>query len=408
MLSDFSGQTTPSGRIERFETIVVGAGQAGLAVGYHLAERDADFVILDRAERLGESWRERWDSLRLFTPAAYDGLPGMPFPAPSHHLPDKDEVADYLTRYAERFDLPVRLRTPVRSLTHDGDRFVLRSDDRTFEADNVVVATGPFQRPKIPEIARRLSPQIRQLHSSEYRNPFAIPDGPVLVVGAGNSGAQIALELALVRKVWLAGKSTGSVPRRFAGRDIFDWIWPVLTRATLDTRLGRRLRDRVSGSGDRLIGIRERDLKDAGVARVGRVTGERDGLPECETTVLDPAVIIWCTGFDSDYSWLDVPLDAHGRPFHDRGVVRNVPGLYLLGLRLQHRVTSSLIGGVREDAAFIADQVTGGNEQPGNRTLRFVGWGVPDDRARNGRDPAALPLRDPDRVRVGAGDPLSP
>jgi putative flavoprotein involved in K+ transport len=409
MLSDPSGKAPPVGRVERFETIVVGAGQAGLAVGYHLAARDADFVILDRAQRPGESWRERWDSLRLFTPASYDGLPGMPFPAPSHHLPDKDEVADYLTRYVERHDLPVRLGTPVQSLVHDGDRFVLRSDDRTFEADTVVVATGPFQRPKIPEIARHLSSHIRQLHSSEYRNPFALPNGPVLVVGAGNSGAQIALEIARVRKVWLAGRSTGSLPRRFLGRDLFDWIWPVLTRATLDTRLGRRLRGRVSERGDRLIGIRERDLKDAGVVRVGRVTGEQGGLPECETAVLDPAVIIWCTGFDSDYSWLHVPaLDAHGRPVHDRGVVPDVPGLYFVGLRLQHRVTSSLIGGVREDAAFIADQVTGRNEQPRSRTLRFVGRGLPDDRPGDGRDAASLPLRDPDRVRVGAGNPLSP
>jgi putative flavoprotein involved in K+ transport len=408
MLSDRSGQAAPIGRVERFETIVVGAGQAGLAVGYHLAARDADFVILDRAQRLGDSWRERWDSLRLFTPAAYDGLPGMPFPAPSDHLPDKDEVADYLTRYAERHDLPIRLATPVHSLTHDGTRFVLHTDDRTLEADNVVVATGPFQRPKVPEVAGQLWPGITQLHSSEYRNPFAIPDGPVLVVGAGNSGAQIALELARVRKVWLAGKSTGHLPRRFLGRDFFDWIWPLLTRATLDSGFGRRLRDRESGGGDRLIGIRERDLKAAGVVRVGRVTGARAGLPVCDGDVVDPAVIIWCTGFDSDYSWMDVPaFDGHGRPRHHRGVVPDVPGLYFVGLRLQFRVTSSLLGGVREDAAFIADQVAGANDQRGHRTLRVVGRRVHADRPIVGRDAAALALRDPDRVRVGARDPLS-
>jgi putative flavoprotein involved in K+ transport len=387
--------------VERFETIVVGAGQAGLAVGYHLAAGDVDFVILDRARRLGESWRERWDSLRLFTPAAYDGLPGMPFPAPPHHLPDKDEVADYLTRYAERHELPVRLGTPVHSLTHDGERFVLRSDDRTLEADNVIVATGPFQRPKIPELARQLSPRIHQLHSSEYRNPFDIPDGPVLVVGAGNSGAQIALELSRVQKVWLAGKSPGYLPRRFLNRDLFDWIWPLLSRATFDSRFGRRLRARVSGRGDRLIGIGERDLMHAGVVRVGRVTGERAGLPVCEAEALDPAVIIWCTGFDSDYSWLNVPaLDEHGRPRHDRGVVVDVPGLYFVGLRLQHRVTSSLIGGVREDAAFIADQVTGAHEQRGSRTLRVVGRGMRHDRPSVGGDADARALRNPDRVRA--------
>ena len=408
MSSVRSGHASPTGRIERFETVVVGAGQAGLAVGYHLAARDVDFVILDRAQRLGASWRERWDSLRLFTPAAYDALPGMPFPAPPAHLPDKDEVADYLTRYAERFDLPVRLGVPVHSLTHDGERFVLRTDDRTLEADSVVVATGPFQRPKVPDVARQISPRVRQLHTSDDRNPFDIPDGPVLVVGAGNSGAQIALELARVRKVWLAGRSTGHLPRRLLNRDLFDWIWPVLTRATLDSRLGRRLRDRVSRGGDRLIGIHEQDLKDAGVVRVGRLTGERAGLPVCETDVLDPAVIIWCTGFDSDYSWLDVPaLDAHGRPRHERGVVSAVPGLYFVGLRLQHRVTSSLIGGVREDAAFIANQVAGGHEHRGSRTLRFVGRRMHDDRPLVGGDAAARALRDPDRVRVGLRDPLS-
>ena len=403
-----SAQSAPSRRVERFETVVVGAGQAGLAVGYHLAARDVDFVILDKAQQLGESWRDRWDSLRLFTPAAYDGLPGMPFPAPSHHLPDKDEVADYLTRYAERFDLPLRLRTPVRALAHDGDRFVLHTDDRTLEADNVVVATGPFQRPKIPEVSRALSSRIHQLHSSEYRNPFDIPDGPVLVVGAGNSGAQIALELARVQKVWLAGRSTGYLPRRLLTRDIFDWIWPLLTRATIDTRLGRRIRDRLSGNGDRLIGIRERDLVEAGVVRVGRVTGERAGLPMTETDVVDPAVVIWCTGFDSDYSWMDVPaFDEYGRPRHQRGVASDVPGLYFVGLRLQHRVASSLLGGVRDDAAFIADRIAGGNEQRGNRALRFVGLGMHDDRPSVGRDAAARPLRDSDRVRVGARDPLS-
>src|SRR5688500_5987926 len=256
------------GRVERYTTVVVGAGQAGLAAGYELAARDVDVVIVTSESRVGDNWRRRWDSLRLFTPAQYSGLPGMPFPAPATHLPDKDEVADYLERYAERFDLPVRLDTRVDSLGWEGERYVLRAGGSTIEADNVVVATGPFQRPYIPAVAAKISPSIHQLHSSEYVGPFELPDGPALVVGAGNSGAQIALELARFRKVWLAGRDTGHLPRRLLGRDIFDWIWPLMRRFTIDTRLGRRLRGRMSG-GDALIGIPERTLTTGGVVRVG-------------------------------------------------------------------------------------------------------------------------------------------
>jgi putative flavoprotein involved in K+ transport len=344
-------------RTERYETVVIGAGQAGLATGHELSRRDGDFLIIDRDARIGDGWRRRWDSLRLFTPAAYSGLPGMPFPAPPAHLPDKDEVADYLERYAERFDLPVRLSTPVTEVRLSGDRFTIDAGGVRLEADNVVVATGPFQQPRIPEIARQLDAGIRQLHSSAYHNPFDLPDGPVLVVGAGNSGAQIAMEVARFRKVWLAGRDTGHIPRRFLGRDIYDWLWPLLTRFTIDTRIGRRLRERAK-KGDSLVGIPERDLVRAGVQRVGRVTGVRDGRPVAGSEVLDAATIIWSTGYDPDYSWIDLPItDGGGRVNHSRGVVAGVPGLYFVGLRFQYRMTSALIGGVGADAAFIAEQV---------------------------------------------------
>ncbi len=345
------------GRVERFDTIVIGAGQAGLAVGYELAARDVDFVILSDESRVGDNWRRRWDSLRLFTPARYSGLPGMPFPASPAHLPDKDEAANFLERYAERHDLPLRLETRVDSLRWDGERYVVRAGGSTLEANNVVVATGPFQRPQIPAVAARFAPAIHQLHSSEYVNPFELPDGPVLVVGAGNSGAQIALELARFRKVWLAGRNTGHLPRRLLGRDLFDWVWPVMTRLTLDTRLGRRLRARAR-SGDALIGIPERTLTKAGVVRVGRLTDERGGLPVCDGAVIEPGVIVWCTGFQPDYSWMDLPvLDDDGRPRHRRGVAADSPGLYFVGLRFQYRMTSSLVGGAGADAVFIAEQV---------------------------------------------------
>ncbi len=344
------------GRVERYTTVVVGAGQAGLAAGYELAARDIDVVIVTAESRVGDNWRRRWGSLRLFTPARYSGLPGMPFPAPPTHLPDKDEVADYLERYAERFDLPVRLENRVDSLSWDGERYVLRAGDSTIEADNAVVATGPFQRPYIPTIASKLGPSIHQVHSSEYVSPLELPDGPALVVGAGNSGAQIALELARFRKVWLAGRETGHLPRRLLGRDLFDWIWPLMRSFTLDTRVGRRLRRRMTG-GDALIGIPERTLKDAGVVRVGRLMDERGGLPLCGEQVVEPRVIVWATGFRPDYRWIDLPLDADGYPRHRRGVATEAPGLYFVGLRFQHRMTSALLGGVGADAAFIAEHV---------------------------------------------------
>ena len=345
-------------RTERFETIVIGGGQAGLAVGQQLASHDEDFVILDAEQRVGDVWRKRWSSLRLFTPAAYSGLPGMPFPAVPSHLPNKDDVADYLERYADRFDLPVRSSTRVERLEKDGDRFIVTTNGVTYEADNVVVATGPFQRPKIPAFARELPPSIHQLHSSEYQDPFSLPiDGPVAVIGAGNSGAQIAIELARFRPVTLAGRNTGHLPRRLAGRDLFDWIWPVMRYATSGTPLGRRLKRRIS-RGDALIGIPEASIARAGVRRAGRVTGVRDGLLVADHQALDARVVVWCTGFTPSYDWIDLPaFDHDGSPRHERGIARDVAGLYFVGLRFQYRMTSSLIGGVGDDATFIAESV---------------------------------------------------
>ena len=345
-------------RVERYETVVIGGGQAGLAMGYHLARREVDFAIVTDEMRIGDNWRRRWDSLRLFTPAAHSGLPGMAFPAPPNHLADKDDVADYLERYAERFDLPVRRGMRVESLKWTGEHYAFRASASTLEAANVVVATGAFQAPRIPAVAEQLSPHIRQLHSSAYRNPLTLPDGPVLVVGAGNSGAQIALELAQFRKVWLAGRNTGHLPRRVLGRDLFDWLAPVMRRATTDTRLGRRMRAGARARGDALIGIPERALAAAGVTRVPRLETVRDGLPVCGSEVIDAGVIIWCTGFAPDYRWIDLPVfERDGSPRHVRGVASDASGLYFLGLRFQHRLSSSLIGGVGADAEFLAERI---------------------------------------------------
>lgn len=345
-------------RIERVETLVIGGGQAGLAVGQQLATRDADVLILDAEQQVGDVWRRRWDSLRLFTPARYCALPDSVFPAPPDHFPDKDEVADYLGRYAERFDLPIRQGTRVTALRREGNRYVAEAGDLQVECDQVVLAAGPFQRPLIPSLAAELSLDIVTRHSSAYRRPADLPEGPVLVVGAGNSGAQIAMELARDRKVWLAGRNTGHLPRRVAGRDLFDWLWPVMTRATVESRVGRAFRARIGRGGDALLGITERNLHAAGVMRVGRLTHVRGGYPMCDGTLLTPRSIIWCTGFAADYQWIDLPLcDVHGVPQHRRGEALASPGVYFVGLRFQTRLNSSLLGGVGLDARAIASRI---------------------------------------------------
>lgn len=345
-----------SGRIERYDTIVIGAGQAGLAVGYHLAQRDADFLILDSAARVGDTWRRRWDSLHVFTSAAFTGLPGMPFPAPSAHLPDKDQLGDYLERYAERFDLPVRLNTRVESLSRAGGRYVIDAGAVRYEARNVVVATGPFQTPRVPELARDIAPDIHQLHSSDYRNPFSLPEGPVLVVGVGNAGSRIAREISRFRPVTLAGPRTAHWRRSFLGRDIHWWLWPIISRLTTETWAGRLLRKRLTH--DPLVGISEADLATAGVERCGRVTEVRDGLPTADGTAMQVTTIIWCTGFAPDYRWIQLPLRLDGgTPITRRGVVSESPGLYFIGLRFQHTLASSLIGGVGADAAYVAEDL---------------------------------------------------
>lgn len=345
-------------RVERVGTLVIGGGQAGLAIGQQLATRDADVLILDGEQQVGDVWRRRWDSLRLFTPARYCALPDSVFPAPPDHFPDKDEVADYLARYAERFDLPIRQDSRVTALRREGRRYVAEAGDLQVECDQVVLATGPFQRPHVPSLAVELSPDIVTRHSSAYRRPADLPEGPVLVVGAGNSGAQIAMELARDRKVWLAGRSTGHLPRRVAGRDLFDWIWPVMTRVTVESRLGRTLRTRIGSGGDALLGITEQALQATGVTRVGRLTQVRGGYPVCEGTLLTPRSIIWCTGYMTDHRWIDLPVcDADGKPQHQGGVAIDSPGVYFMGLRFQSRMNSSLLGGVGVDARAIATRV---------------------------------------------------
>jgi putative flavoprotein involved in K+ transport len=291
--------------VERVNTVVVGGGQAGLSVGYHLKRLGVPFVILNASERIGDAWRHRWDSLRLFTPARFDGLDGMPFPAPPLSFPTKDEMADYLETYARKFALPVRLGVRVERVSRQGERFLLVAGDLRFEADNVIVAMGNFQRPSTPAFAAELDPKIRQLHSIDYRNPAQLREGPVLIVGAGNSGAEIAFELVRAsHTIWMAGPSTGNVPFRVDGPaarlGLVRFVFRVVFHRILSVAnpIGRKARPKMLHRAAPLIRVKPWDLSNAGVERVPRVVGTRNGLPLLEDgRELDVANVVWCTGF---------------------------------------------------------------------------------------------------------------
>jgi putative flavoprotein involved in K+ transport len=354
-------------KTERIDTVVVGGGQAGLSVGYHLKKRGVQFVILDASARIGDVWRNRWDSLRVFTPARFSSLDGLPFPADPDSFPTKDAMGDYLERYARHFQLPVRSGVRVERLSRLGDRFLVVAGDQQFEAENVVVAMANYQRPRVPAFAGELNPRIVQLHSLAYRNPAQLQPGGVLIVGAGNSGAEIALETAANgHETWLAGPDTGHVPFQIDGLAARVLLVRLVLRVvfhrilTVDTPLGRKARANVLHKGGTLVRTKPRDLVAAGVKRTPRVGGVRDGLPILEDgRVLDVANVVWCTGFHPGFSWIDLPVfGADGEPQHDSGVVAGEPGLYFVGLHFLHAMSSVMIHGVGRDAARIADRIS--------------------------------------------------
>jgi putative flavoprotein involved in K+ transport len=352
---------------EYWETVVVGAGQAGLATGYHLKRLGVDHLLLDENEEVGAAWRNRWDSLRLFTPGRYNRLPGMSYPGPPNSLPGKDDIADYLKAYAARFELPVRTGVRVNQLrlSSTGHGYVVETDDEEIRARNVVVATGGFHHPRIPELANSLSGDILQMHSSDYRRPSQIREGPVLVVGAGQSGAEIALDLVEYHQVWLSGEDHGEEPAR-PGSAADRLIAPIMVFAAtkvinVANPIGRKMRDHFLNPPrgiPRAGGTRKR-IREAGIEWVGRTIGAKDGLPMLEEgRILDVANVIWCTGFRPDYGWIDLPVfDDFGYPIHKRGVAESQPGLYFMGLLFQRTLSSALIVGVGKDAEYVADQI---------------------------------------------------
>ena len=362
-------------RAEYIPTVVVGGGQAGLAVGHHLSRYELPFVILDAGRNVGDAWRNRWDSLRLFTPAAFNNLAGMPLGAPRHAFITKDEMADYLERYARQFALPVQTGVKVERLWREGGRFHLRAGDRGFEADNVIVAMANYQVPRTPSFAAQLAPDITQFHSAAYRNPSQLQEGDVLVVGAGNSGAEIAIELTRNKhRTLLSGRFPGVVPFRMEGlaarlvlaRLVLGGIFHHVL--TVDTPMGRRARGNGAHPTTPLIRVKPRDLRSAGVELVERTVGVHAGLPLLEDgRAVNVRNVIWCTGYSPGFSWIDLPIFGEHGPRQERGIVSGQPGLYFVGLHFQYALSSSMVQGVSRDAERVVRAIASAraHERPG-------------------------------------------
>jgi putative flavoprotein involved in K+ transport len=347
----------PGAAMQQREVVVIGGGQAGLAIGYLLAQQDRRFTILEAAGEPAAAWRTRWDSLKLFTPVRYDSLPGLTFPGDPDSYPARDDVVAYLTDYARRFELPVEFDSRVRTVRPGDGGFLVELADRTYEADQVVVATGPFQVPVTPVISADLSTEVAQLHSSDYRSPSDLPPGAALVVGGGNTGYQIAAELAQSREVHLAvGARQTPLPQRLLGRDLFRYLEATgLMDKTVTSRIGQRLKDR-----ETLIGSSPRRARRRGIKLRPRATGAQGStVTFADGSDVTVDAVVWATGFRLDHSFVELPVfDARGQVKHQRGVTE-LPGLYFLGLPWQHTRGSALLGWVKDDAEFIAQRIGG-------------------------------------------------
>ena len=353
------------------ETVIIGAGQAGLATGSHLQRRGRPFVILDSGSRVGDNWRQQWDTLKLYSPAQYDSLPGLPFPAQRWTFPGKDQVGDYLESYARHFELPVVLETRVGALEREGEQYVVTTDRGRYRCANVVVATGTFGRtPMIPAIADQLGPAILQLHSSEYRRPGQLRDGPVLVVGASHSGTDIAYEAAQTHPTILAGRDCGQIPPRLDS-PAMHVLFPVLLFAwrhvvTRRTPIGRKAMQEIRFHGGPMLRVKRSDLAARGVERVtSRVEEARGGLPVVDGTARDVANVVWATGFQHVFDWIRLPIIGEdGYPRETRGVVDEAPGLFFCGLSFQYAFSSMLVTGAGRDAAYVVDRIVARRKQP--------------------------------------------
>jgi len=346
---------------QRVSVLVIGAGQSGLSVGYHLKKLGVDFLIIDANARVGDSWRQRWDSLRLFTPNRFNNLDGMPFPGPRYDFPTKDEMADYLESYARHFQLPILNNVRVTRLWREGTRYFVDAGSRHFEADHVVIAMASYQGRKVPTFAKELSPEIVQIHSCEYKSLAQLKPGGVLIVGTANSGAEIAMETAPTHETWMAGRDVGQVPFNIRNYWIKRIVLPLVFRVlfhrilSVKTPMGRKARAKMISMGLPRIRQRRYELDAAGVKTVGKVTGVKNGLPLlADGRTLDVPNVIWCTGYDLGLSWIDLPIfEASGEPRQTSGLVESEPGLYFVGQHFQHSVSSTMIHGAGRDASMI-------------------------------------------------------
>jgi putative flavoprotein involved in K+ transport len=368
---------------QHIETVIVGGGQAGLAVGYFLKQHERPFVILDANERVGDSWRKRWPSLRLYSPAKVDGLPGMPFPAARHSFPTATEMADYLETYADSFELPVRSGVRVDGVERNGDGYVITAGAERIHADHVVVATGVFQHesPIVPDFAAELDPRITQLHSADYRGPEQLRPGPVLVVGAAHSGGDIAYEVARAgHPTILSGRDTGQIPFDIEARParlafpVLAFVWTRVL--TVSTPMGRKAKQAIRTHGGPLLRVKRADLAAAGVERVTeRTVAVVDGKPAlADGRVLEVENVVWCTGFRNDYGWLrlPVPLEPDGYPEQRRGAVPTLPGLYFVGMPFLHSFASMLILGAGRDGKRVAHHIAARSSKRPARTTEHL------------------------------------
>ena len=367
---------TTQSRTEQVDTVVIGGGQAGLIVGHGLSQYGVDYMILDASERIGDAWRDRWDSLRLFTQARMNGLPGMAFPAPGGEFVGKDEVADFLETYAETMQLPVRSGVRVDALGTDGDKYIVETTVGTVIANNVIVAMADFQKPKTPAFATDLDPSIIQMHSSDYNNPGQLQDGNALIVGLGNSGADIAYEVAKTHHTIASGTEKGAIPFALEskfGRTIGTRLVRLAMVKILNTStpIGRRVRPKMLRTGPPLVRIRPKELNEAGVERVARIAGVEDGMPVTTDGLrLEVSNVIWCTGYTTGFDWINLPVfDEDRHPDHTRGVVATQPGLYFVGLYFLHAVWSETITGVQPDAKHVIDHLIEHRASPNSQEL---------------------------------------
>jgi putative flavoprotein involved in K+ transport len=350
---------------EKFKVVVIGAGQAGLSAGYYLSKYNIPFIILDANKRIGDSWRNRWDSLHLFTPAKFDSLAGLPFPAQPNYFPTKDEMADYLERYAAHFNLPVRTGIKVDGLSREGNLYCIKAGDKHFQAEHIVLAMSNYQSPKIPLFSQELDPGIIQLHSFNYRNQSQLKQGGVLVVGAGNSGAELALESAKNNhRVWLSGRDTGHIPFNIESTMAKIILVRLVIRflfhriLTINTPIGRKARPKIISHGGPLIRIKPKKLIDAGIERVPKVAGVKNGLPLLENqNTLEVKNVIWCTGFHPSFSWIDIPVFKNREPIQVRGIVQKEPGLYFIGLHFLYALSSAMVHGASRDAEYVVKKI---------------------------------------------------